>query len=86
VLIDVIAVDVMQVTIMKIVGMPVVAYGHVPAARTVGVAVCGMRLTFSFLHAPSFLSGMAISVGETATGCYRRHSYVVSGSFFIKES
>lgn len=59
VFIDVIAVDVVQVTIMKIVGMPVVAYSHMPAARSVRVTVCGMRLTVCFLHASSFLSGNA---------------------------
>ena len=39
VFIDVIVMDVMQVTIVEIVDMPVVAYRHVPAIRTVHVTV-----------------------------------------------
>ena len=39
VLIDVIVMDVMQVTIMEVVGVPVVAYRHVSATRTMHVTV-----------------------------------------------
>jgi hypothetical protein len=43
VFVDVIGMDVVQVTVMKIVGMPVVAYRHVAAIRTMHVIVGCVR-------------------------------------------